>query len=84
MKHLNNVINGVLITINTINKAHTLIVQTIHDEYETLGKEYEVYVQKEMAHIHIDQNELMRMKKRKSWYTFIIIIYSCIRYSKFN
>jgi hypothetical protein len=50
-------------TINTINKAHTLIVQTIHDEYETLGKEYELFVQKEMAHIHIDQNELMRMKK---------------------
>jgi hypothetical protein len=50
-------------TINTINKAHTLIVQTIHDEYETLGKEYELFVQKEMAHIHVDQNELMRMKK---------------------
>lgn len=50
-------------TINTINKAHSLIVQTIHDEYETLGKEYELFVQKEMAHIHIDQNELMRMKK---------------------
>lgn len=50
-------------TINTINKAHTLIVQTIHDEYENLGKEYELFVQKEMAHIHIDQNELMRMKK---------------------
>ena len=50
-------------TINTINKAHTLIVQTIHDEYENLGKEYESFVQKEMAHIHIDQNELMRMKK---------------------
>jgi hypothetical protein len=50
-------------TINTINKAHTLIVQTIHDEYENLGKEYELFVQKEMAHIHMDQNELMRMKK---------------------
>ena len=50
-------------TINTINKAHTLIVQTIHDEYETLGKEYELFVQKEMAHIHVDQNELIRMKK---------------------
>jgi hypothetical protein len=50
-------------TINTINRAHTLIVQTIHDEYETLGKEYELFVQKEMAHIHVDQNELMRMKK---------------------
>jgi hypothetical protein len=50
-------------TINTINKAHTLIVQTIHDEYETLGKEYELFVQKEMTHIHIDQNELIRMKK---------------------
>lgn len=50
-------------TINTINKAHTLIVQTIHDEYETLGKEYDTFVQKEMANIHIDQNELMRMKK---------------------
>jgi hypothetical protein len=50
-------------TINTINKAHTLIVQTIHDEYETLGKEYELFVQKEMAHIHVDQNELLRMKK---------------------
>ena len=50
-------------TINTINKAHTLIVQTIHDEYETLGKEYEIFVQKEMANIHVDQNELMRMKK---------------------
>lgn len=50
-------------TINTINKAHTLIVQTIHDEYETLGKEFELFVQKEMASIHIDQNDLMRMKK---------------------
>jgi hypothetical protein len=50
-------------TINTINKAHTLIVQTIHNEYETLGKEYELFVQKEMAYIHVDQNELMRMKK---------------------
>ena len=50
-------------TINTINKAHTLIVQTIHDEYETLGREYELFVQKEMGHINIDQNELMRMKK---------------------
>jgi hypothetical protein len=50
-------------TINTINKAHTLIVQTIHNEYETLGKEYELFVQKEMARIHVDQNELMRMKK---------------------
>jgi hypothetical protein len=50
-------------TINTINKAHALIVQTIHNEYETLGKEYELFVQKEMAHIHVDQNELMRMKK---------------------
>jgi predicted O-linked N-acetylglucosamine transferase (SPINDLY family) len=50
-------------TINTINKAHSLIVQTIHNEYETLGKEYELFVQKEMAHIHVDQNELMRMKK---------------------
>lgn len=50
-------------TINTINKAHSLIVQTIHDEYETLGKEFELFVQKEMASIHIDQNELMRMKK---------------------
>ncbi|CAF1121318.1 unnamed protein product [Adineta steineri] len=50
-------------TISTINKAHTLIVQTIHDEYETLGKEYESFVQKGMAHIHVDQHELMRMKK---------------------
>ncbi|CAF3412379.1 unnamed protein product [Rotaria socialis] len=50
-------------TINTINKAHTLIIQTIHDEYETLGKEYELFVQKEMQHIHIDQNELLRMRK---------------------
>jgi hypothetical protein len=50
-------------TINTINKAHTLIVQTIHNEYETLGKEYELFVQKEMARIHVDQNELIRMKK---------------------
>lgn len=50
-------------TINTINKAHTLIVQTVHDEYETLGKEYESFVQQGMAHIHVDQNELMRMKK---------------------
>ncbi|UJR35504.1 hypothetical protein I4U23_028258 [Adineta vaga] len=50
-------------TINTINKAHTLIVQTVHDEYETLGKEYESFVQQGMTHIHVDQNELMRMKK---------------------
>lgn len=50
-------------TINTVNKAHTLIVQTINDEYEILGKEYELFVQKEMKHIHIDQNELMRMRK---------------------
>ncbi|CAF2534207.1 unnamed protein product [Rotaria sp. Silwood2] len=50
-------------TINTINKAHTLIVQTIHDEYETLGKEYELFVQKEMQYIHMDQNELIRMRK---------------------
>ncbi|CAF0760369.1 unnamed protein product [Rotaria sp. Silwood1] len=50
-------------TINTINKAHALIVQTIHDEYEALGKEYELFVQKEMQYIHMDQNELIRMKK---------------------
>lgn len=50
-------------TINTINKAHTLIVQTIHNEYEILGKEYELFVQKEMANLNIDQNELLRMKK---------------------
>ena len=52
-------------TINTINKAHALIVQTIHGEYETLSKEYELFVQKEMEHIHMDQNELMRTKKGK-------------------
>ena len=50
-------------TINTINKAHTLIVQTIHNEYEILGKEYELFVQKEMANLNIDQNEFLRMKK---------------------
>ena len=50
-------------TINSINKAHTLIVQTIHNEYDLLGKEYEVFVQKEMAHLNVDQNELVRMKK---------------------
>ena len=50
-------------TINTINKAHTLIVQAIHNEYEILGKEYDSFVQKEMAYIHIDQNELIRMRK---------------------
>lgn len=50
-------------TINTINKAHTLIVQTIHNEYDLLGKEYELFVQKEMALLNVDQTELMRMKK---------------------
>ncbi|CAF0833207.1 unnamed protein product [Adineta steineri] len=50
-------------TINTINKAHTLIIQTINDEYEILGKEYELFVDKEMARINIDKNELIRMKK---------------------
>ena len=50
-------------TINTINKAHALIVQTIHNEYDVLGKEYEIYVQKEMAHLNVDQNEIIRMKK---------------------
>jgi hypothetical protein len=50
-------------TINAINKAHTLIVQTIHNEYDLLGQEYEHFVQKEMVHLNVDQNELMRMKK---------------------
>jgi hypothetical protein len=51
-------------TINTINKAHTLIIQTIHDEYELLCKEYDLFVDKEMSYINIDKNELMQMKKR--------------------
>jgi hypothetical protein len=51
-------------TINTINKAHTLIIQTIHDEYEILSKEYDLFVDKEMSYINIDKNELIRMKKR--------------------
>jgi hypothetical protein len=50
-------------TMNTINKAHTLIIQTIHDEYEILSKEYDLLVDKEMSHINIDKNELIRMKK---------------------
>ncbi|UJR10434.1 hypothetical protein I4U23_014638 [Adineta vaga] len=50
-------------TINTINKAHTSIIQTIHDEYEILGKEYDSFVEKEMLHINMDKNELIRMKK---------------------
>ena len=50
-------------TINTINKAHALIVQTIHNEYEVLGKEYEIFVQKEMVRLNVDQNEIIRMKK---------------------
>ena len=50
-------------TINSVNQAHTLIVQTIHNEYDVLGKEYELFVQKEMTHLHVDQNELLRMRK---------------------
>ena len=50
-------------TINTINQAHTLIIQTIHDEYEILSKEYELFIEKEMLHINIDKNQLLRMKK---------------------
>lgn len=53
-------------TKNTIDKAHALIIQTINDEYETLSKEYELYVQKGMQHIHIDQNELLRIRKGNS------------------
>ncbi|CAF0942447.1 unnamed protein product [Adineta ricciae] len=50
-------------TMNTINKAHALIIQTIQDEYEVLSKEYDLFVEKEMQHIKVDKNELMRMKK---------------------
>jgi hypothetical protein len=50
-------------TINTINKAHTLIIQTIHDEYEIIVKEYELFLDKEMSHINIDKNEFIRMRK---------------------
>ncbi len=50
-------------TINTINKAHTLIIQTIQDEYEILCNEYDLFVEKEMSHINIDKNQLIKMKK---------------------
>ncbi|CAF0819757.1 unnamed protein product [Didymodactylos carnosus] len=50
-------------TINTVNKAHTLIIQTIHNEYELLGKEYETYIQNEMKLIKMNKYELNRMRK---------------------
>lgn len=50
-------------TINTINRAHQLTIQTIHHEYELLNKDYEDFVDKEMAHINIDKNHLSRMKR---------------------
>jgi hypothetical protein len=49
--------------INTINKAHALIIQTIQDEYEILCKEYDLFVEKEMSNINIDKNQLIKMKK---------------------
>jgi len=49
--------------INTINKAHALIIQTIQDEYEILCKEYDLFVEKEMSNINIDKNQLTKMKK---------------------
>ncbi|CAF3391256.1 unnamed protein product [Rotaria sp. Silwood1] len=50
-------------TINTINEAHKLLMQTIYDEYEILNKEYELFIEKEMSNINSDKNELIRMKK---------------------
>ncbi|CAF1143784.1 unnamed protein product [Didymodactylos carnosus] len=50
-------------TINTVNKAHALIIQTIYDEYEQLGKEYETYAQNEMKLIKVNKYELNRMRK---------------------
>ncbi len=50
-------------TINTINKAHTITIQTIHNEYEILRKEYDLFVEKEMSDINMDKNELLKMKK---------------------
>jgi hypothetical protein len=47
--------------INKINQAHTLIIQTIQDEYEILNKEYEGLVEKEMSEINV---ELLKIKKR--------------------
>ncbi|CAF1198909.1 unnamed protein product [Rotaria magnacalcarata] len=46
-------------TINTINKAHKLVIQTIYDEYEILNNEYELFIQKEISHINTDTNELI-------------------------
>ena len=51
-------------TMNSINRAHTLIIQTIHHEYELLSKEYELFVDQEMVLINIDRRELSRMKKK--------------------
>ncbi|CAF4564179.1 unnamed protein product [Rotaria sp. Silwood2] len=50
-------------TINTINKTHKLLIQTIYDEYEILNKEYELFIEKEVLNINSDRNELIRMKK---------------------
>ncbi|CAF3302375.1 unnamed protein product [Rotaria socialis] len=53
-------------TINTINRAHKLMIQTIYDEYEILNNEYELFIQKEMSHINIDGNELIGMHEGNS------------------
>ncbi|CAF1176072.1 unnamed protein product [Rotaria sordida] len=50
-------------TINIINEAHKLLIQTIYDEYEILNKEYELFIDKEMSNINSDKHELIRMKK---------------------
>lgn len=50
-------------TINIINRAHQLVIQTIHHEYEFLSKDYEDFVDKEMLHLNIDKNHLSRMKR---------------------
>ena len=47
-------------SINRINQAHALVIQTVQDEYEVLSKEYEGFVEKEMAQINV---ELLKIKK---------------------
>jgi hypothetical protein len=47
-------------SINKINQIHTLIIQTIQDEYEILSREYEDFVEKEMSKINI---ELLKIKQ---------------------
>ena len=50
-------------TINIINRAHKLLVQTVDDEYEILRKEYELYIDKEMMYINIDKSGFIKTKE---------------------